>query len=86
MVVKSVEHSKTEDRVINAIAWELNVPSTILNPYTDLVEDLYLDPLDKELLIAKLERDFKVVFSIEDVACIETIRDASHFIQLRAAS
>lgn len=85
MVVKTVQHSKTEDRVIEAVAWELNIPATGINPYTDLIEDLYLDKIDRELLIAKLERDFNVVFSKEEVARIETIRDATNYIELHTA-
>ncbi|MEM6378733.1 MAG: phosphopantetheine-binding protein, partial [Bacteroidota bacterium] len=62
------------------------ISTTLLNPYTDLIDDLYLDPIDRDLLIARLERDFKVVLSHEEVARIQTIRDASRFIHLHQAS
>ena len=68
--------------MIETVAWELNIPTTLLNPYTDLTDDLYLDTIDRDLLIAKLERDFDVILSKEEVANIETIRDATHYIQL----
>ena len=86
MVVKTTQHLNTEDRVIESVAWELNIPTYKLNPYTDFTDDLYLDTIDKDLLIAKLERDFDVILSREEVANIETIRDATQFIQLHASA
>ena len=86
MVVKTTHLSDTEDRVIESVAWELNIPATMLNPYTDLTDDLYLDTIDRDLLIAKLERDFDVILSREEVASIDTIRDATQCIQLHANS
>ena len=86
MVANTTLQTSTEDRVIEAVAWELNIPATMLNPYTDLTEDLYLDTIDKDLVIAQLERNFNVVLSIEEVAQIETIRDMSHLIQTHAVS
>ncbi|GAB5551035.1 MAG: hypothetical protein Sapg2KO_06260 [Saprospiraceae bacterium] len=86
MVLKSLQHLDTEDLVIRKVAGELKISATLLNPYTDLIDDLYLDNIDRDLLIARLERDFNVVLSHEEVARIQTIRDASQFIQLHKAS
>jgi acyl carrier protein len=86
VVLKTIEHLKTEDRVIERIANELNIPVALLNPYTDLIDDLYLDNIDRDLLIARLERDFRVIFSVEEVEKIQTIRDAAQIIQLHAAA
>jgi acyl carrier protein len=87
VVLKTVEHfSNTEDRVIEKIAYELNIPIALLNPYTDFVDDLYLDKIDRSLLIAKLERDFNVILSKEEVARIQTVRDTAQLIHLYAAS
>lgn len=58
----------------------------LLNPYTDFVDDLYLDKIDRSLLIAKLERDFNVILSKEEVAHIQTVRDTAQLIHLHAAS
>lgn len=86
MVVKTVEHlSDTEDQVIEKIAYELTIPRALLNPYSDFIDDLYLDSIDRSLLIAKLERDFQVILSKEEVALIQTIRDAAQVIHLHAA-
>lgn len=86
MVLKSLQHLETEDLVIRKVAGELKISTTLLNPYTDLIDDLYLDNIDRDLLIARLEKDFNVVLSHEEVARIQTIRDASRFIQLHKAS
>jgi acyl carrier protein len=75
-----------EDRIIEMIAWMLNIPSSQINPFTDLVDDLYLDSIDRVLLIAKLESQFGVYLSKEEVASIETVRDAStYFLRKHAA-
>ena len=74
-----------EDRIIELIAWELNIPSSRINPHTDLIDDLYLDSLDKDLLIAKLESQFGVFLNQEQAAKIDTVRDASFFLQQNAA-
>lgn len=86
MVIKESKVLHTEDRVIEMIAWALKIPAHMLNPYTDLSEDLYLDHIDRELLIARLEKEFNVILSIEEVARIETIQDASRYIQEHAAA
>lgn len=86
MVLKTIEHLTTEDRVIEHIASELHMPVALLNPYTDFIDDLYLDNIDRSLLIAKLERDFKVILSVEEVDRIQNIRDVAQIIQLHAAS
>lgn len=86
MVIKEKKITNTEDRIIKTVSWILNIPSNMLNPYTDLIEDLYLDNIDRDLLIARLEKEFNVILSIEEVADIETIQDASRFIQQHAAA
>ena len=58
------------------ISHALNVPASFLNPFTHLRDDLYLDSLDFQLLIAKLETSFQVYLSPEEVESIETVRDA----------
>jgi len=86
VVIKEKKITNTEDRIIKTVSWILNIPSNMLNPYTDLIEDLYLDNIDRDLLIARLEKEFNVILSIEEVADIETIQDASRFIQQHAAA
>ncbi len=71
----------TEERIIEVIGWTLNVPSSQIFPYTHLKDDLFLDPIDLMLLIIKLETQFNVYLTPEEVAKIETVRDATHFIR-----
>ena len=87
MVINTVDQlNPTEDRVIEQIAYELNIPTSLLNPYTDLIDDLYLDALDHSLLIARLEQYFQVMLTREEVVGIQTIRDAAQLISLHAAN
>lgn len=67
---------RTEERLIGMISHVLNVPAGILYPSTRLLEDLDLDPLDFQLLIAKLETSFQVYLTPEEVESIRTVRDA----------
>ncbi|MCB9081555.1 MAG: hypothetical protein H6555_07585 [Lewinellaceae bacterium] len=75
----------TEDRIMEVIARMLHIPSSNINPFTDLTDDLYLDDLDRSLLIANLERQFGVYLTQEQVSSIVTVRDASDLMQNHAA-
>lgn len=76
---------ETQDRVIDMISWALKLPPKRIYPYTHLQDDLHLDAVDLLLLIIQLENRFNVYFSSEEVAAIETVQDASFFIQKHAA-
>lgn len=67
----------TTDQIIDMISWALNIPVSRINPNTDLIDDLYLDQIDRDLLIAKLESRLGVFLSPDEVAHIRTVRDAS---------
>jgi len=67
------------------ISWSLHIPVSRINPNTDFADDLHLDQLDRELLIADLENRLGIYLSQEEVASIETVRDASHFLQIKVA-
>lgn len=75
----------SEDHLIEFIAWSLNIPVSRINPHTDLVDDLYLDQIDRDLLIAALENRFGIYLSSEEVDRIDTVRDASQSLQRHAA-
>ena len=75
----------TQDKVISLISFKLNVPSSRINPYTHLEDDLHLDDFDLMLLIAELESGFNIYLSPEEVKAIKTVQDASFFFQKYAA-
>jgi acyl carrier protein len=75
----------TEDRLIEMIAWSLHIPVSKINPHTDLADDLCLDPIDRTLLIAELENRLGIFLTSEEVARIDTVRDASQCLQLHTA-
>ncbi|HQU57679.1 MAG: hypothetical protein KDD02_19895 [Phaeodactylibacter sp.] len=72
-------------QIIDHISWRLNVSPSSIHPYTHLEDDLHLDAIDILLLIAELESRFNVYLSTEEANSIETIHDASIFLQKRAA-
>ena len=75
----------TQDKIIDFVSWQLNVPTTNIFPSSNLVDDLNLDPLDKMLLIAELESRLNVFLTPEEADNIETIQDVSQFFNLHAA-
>lgn len=74
-----------QERVMDIISWRLNVPASRIHPYTRFQDDLNLDAVDRLLLIAELESRFNVYLSSEEVNAIETIHDASLFLERHAA-
>lgn len=68
--------SSTEEQVIDLIGWTLGMPSSNIFPYLHLRDDLYLDAIDIQLLIIKLESHFRVILTPEEVDSIETVWDA----------
>ncbi len=75
----------TQERVITLVSGMLKVPPYKINPYTSLRDDLHLDAVDLLLLIAALENNFKVYLTAEEADAIDTIEDASTFMQRKAA-
>jgi acyl carrier protein len=80
MVMPKQSNAIKEQKIIDFIAWELNIPISKLNPNTDFVDDLCLDPIDRDLLIAKLENHTGVYLNQEEAARIATVRDARRYL------
>ncbi len=75
----------TQEKIIDFVSWQLNVPSSIIFPSSNLSADLNLDPFDKMLLIAELESRLNVFLTSEEASNIETIQDVSQFFNKHAA-
>lgn len=58
---------------------ELTLPAHRLQAFTRLREDLFLDTMDVELLVAKLESQLDYYLTDEEAAQIETIGDLEYF-------
>ncbi len=76
----------TQEKVISMVSWVANVPPTKVCPTTNIKDDLNLDSIDVMMLIVKLEKRFDVILSSEEVERIETVKDASEFIQGKIAA
>ena len=79
------KRSLTEDKIIEFVSWELNVPPTYIFPSSNLSNDLNLDPQDKMLLIAELESRLDVYLTSEEAKTVETIQDLSQFFKSHAS-
>lgn len=58
---------------------ELRVPGHRLHPFMRLQDDLFLDPMDVELLIASLESKLEYYLTEEEAAQVETVGDLQTF-------
>ena len=75
----------SEDRLLYNLSYTLGVPSNRLYSYTRLLEDLLLDQLDRQLLIAGLESRFNRFLTEEEAALIQTIGDLQQHFGRQAA-
>ncbi len=74
-----------EGRLLYNLSDTLGVPSNRLYSYTRLLEDLLLDQLDRQLLIAGLESRFNCFLTEEEAARIQTIGDLQQYFGRQAA-
>lgn len=58
---------------------ELRIPGNRLQAFTRLREDLFLDTMDVELLIASLERNLEYYLTEEEATQVETVGDLQAF-------
>lgn len=58
---------------------ELRVPGHRLHGFIRLTDDLFLDRMDIQLLVASLESKLEYYLTDEEMAQIETVGDIQHF-------
>ena len=61
------------------LASELRLPGSRLHDFTRLREDLFLDNMDVDLLIAGLESKLEYYLTEEEATQIETVGDLQYF-------
>lgn len=61
------------------LSTELRVPGHRLQPYLRLQDDLFLEPLDVNLLIASLESKLEYYLTEEEASQVETVGDLQTF-------
>lgn len=61
--------------LMHSLSEELRMPGHRLQPYLRLQDDLFLEPLDVELLIASLECKLEYYLTEEEAAQVETVGD-----------
>ena len=68
-----------ETALLQELSNELRTPGHRLQPFTRLREDLFLDTVDVELLVASLEQNLGYYLTEEEATQIETIGDIRTF-------
>ncbi|CAH0999722.1 hypothetical protein LEM8419_01022 [Neolewinella maritima] len=79
MTTLSPQAVATRSAFLLQLSNELQLPSERLHGFTRLREDLFLDTMDVELLIAGLERRLEYYLTEEEASQIETVGDLQHF-------
>ena len=62
-------------RLMHTLSDELRTNQNRLQPFIRLQDDLFLDPMDVQLLIATLESKLEYYLTEEEMAQIETVGD-----------
>jgi acyl carrier protein len=65
--------------LMQSLSSELRLPGHRLHGFTRLREDLFLDRMDIDLLVASLESRMSYYLTEEEAAQIETVGDLQHF-------
>lgn len=65
--------------LMHNLSSELRIPGHRLQTFTRLQDDLFLDPMDIQLLIASLESKLEYYLTEEETAQIETVGDIQSF-------
>lgn len=65
--------------LMQALSNELRIPSHRLHDFTRLTEDLFLDRMDIQLLVASLESKLEYYLTDEEMAQIETVGHIQQF-------
>ena len=66
-------------RLMHTLSDELRLPERRLHAFLRFQDDLFLDPMDVQLLIASLESKLEYYLTDEEMAQIETVGDVQAF-------
>ena len=66
-------------QLTHTLSDELRVPNERLHSFIRLQDDLFLDPMDVQLLIASLESKLEYYLTEEEMGQIETVGDIRAF-------
>lgn len=70
-----------DERIINAIANQLNIDEDQIKPESRLIEDLKADSLDLVALILELEQSYDIQISDEDMMTLRTVEDIDRYLK-----
>lgn len=70
-----------DERIIAAIANQLNIEESQIKPESRLVEDLKADSLDLVALVLELEQSYNIQISDEDMMTLRTVEDIDRYLK-----
>lgn len=71
----------TEEKVINIVSEQLNVPKEDITKESKFVDDLKADSLDVVELVMEFEDEFDITIPDDDYEKIQTVGDAISYIE-----
>ena len=80
---KSWLQSEIESKVIEILAEHFETEKSLIKDDSLLVDELYMDSLDRVEIILSLERDFNIKISDEDAEKLFTVKDIINYILKR---
>ncbi|WP_116107820.1 hypothetical protein [Lewinella sp. IMCC34191] len=77
--IRALPNQNRTAALMHKLSSELRTPDHRLHSFTRLREDLFLDAMDIELLVAGLESKLEYYLTEEEAGQIETVGDLQHF-------
>ena len=71
------------EKVRDIVSYQLEMDANTITPQSTLAQDLKADSVDVIEIIMKLEQEFNIEFSFDDLGEIATIGDAVKYIEER---
>jgi len=69
------------EKIITAIADQLNIDKDMIQPESRLIEDLKADSLDVVAMIMEVEQEFDIQIPDEDMLSLRTVGDIANYLK-----
>lgn len=71
------------EKIVAAIADQLNIDKDMIKPESRLIEDLKADSLDVVAMIMEVEQEFDIQIPDEDMLSLRTVGDIANYLKDR---
>lgn len=72
------------EKIVAAIADQLNIDKDMIKPESRLIEDLKADSLDVVAMIMEVEQEFDIQIPDEDMLTLRTVGDIVNYLKDKA--